>query len=39
MKKTGLYGNVYEFSINYDAIANYKIPNIYKFLMEKDGVV
>ena len=39
MKKTGLYGNVYEFGIDYDAIANDKILDIHKYLMEKDDVV
>ena len=38
MKKAGLYGNVYEFSIDYDAIANDKILDIHKYLMEKNGV-
>ena len=35
MKKTGLYGNVYEFSVDYDAIANDKILDIHKYLMER----
>ena len=39
MKKTGLYGNVFEFSIDYDAIANDEILDINKYLMEKNGVV
>ena len=39
MKKTGLYGTVYEFSIDYDAITNDKILEIYKYLMKKNGVV
>ena len=39
MKKTGLYGNVYEFSIDYDAISNDKIVDIHKYLMEKNDAI
>ena len=39
MKKTGLHGNVYEFSVDYDAIANDKILDIHSYLMEKNGVL
>ena len=39
MKKTRLYGNVYEFSVDYDDIANDKILDIDKYLMEKNGIV
>ena len=39
MKKTGLYGNVSEFSIDYDAIVNDKILDIHKYPMEKKGEV
>ena len=39
MKKTGLYGQVHEFSIDYDAIANDKILDIHKYLMRKYGMV
>ena len=35
MKKTGLNGNVYDFSVNYDAIAFDDILNIHKYLMKK----
>ena len=35
MKKTGLYGQVHEFSIDYDAIANDKILDIHTYLMKK----
>ena len=35
MKKTGLNGYVYDFSVDYDAIANDKILDIHKYLMEK----
>ena len=33
MKKTGLYGQVHESSIDYDAIANDKILDIHKYLL------
>ena len=39
MKKTGLYGQVHESSIDYDAIANDKILDIHKYLMGKYGMV
>ena len=39
MKKTGLYGQVHEFSIDYDAIANDKILDIHKYLMKTYGMV
>ena len=39
MKKIGLYGQVHEFSIDYDAIANDKILGIHKYLMRKYGMV
>ena len=39
MKKTGLYGQVYECSIDYDAVANDKILDIHKYLMKKNGIV
>ena len=35
MKNTGLYGHVYDFIIDYKAIAADKILDIYKYLMEK----
>ena len=35
MKKTGLNGYVYDFSVDYDAIAVDDILNIHKYLMEK----
>ena len=38
-KDTGLYGNVHEFSIDYNAITNNKIVDIHKYLMEKNGIV
>ena len=38
-KKTGLNGYVYDFSVDYDAIAVDDILDIYKYLMEKNGIV
>ena len=38
-KNTRLYGQVHEFSIDYDAIAKDNILDIYKYLMEKNGIV
>ena len=39
MEKTGLNGYVYNFSADYDAIANDKILDTLKYLMEKNDVV
>ena len=39
MKKTGLSGYVYDFSVNYDAIAVDDILDIHKYLMEKNGII
>ena len=39
MKKTGLSAYVYDFSVDYDAIAVDYILNIHKYLMEKNGIV
>ena len=38
MKKTGLNGYVYDFSVDYDAIAVGGILDIHKDLMEKNGI-
>ena len=38
MKKTGLNGCVYDFSVDYDAIAVDDILDIHKYLMEKNGI-
>ena len=35
MRKTGLYGYVYNFSVDYDATAIVDILDIYKYLMKK----
>ena len=37
-KKTGLNGYVYDFSVDYDFIANDKILDIHKYLMEKNNI-
>ena len=39
MKKRGLNGYVYDFSVDYDAIAVDDILDIHKYLMEKNGIV
>ena len=39
MKKTGLTGYVYDFSVDYNAIAVSDILDIHKYLIEKNGVV
>ena len=39
MKKTELNGYVYDFSVDYNAIANDKILDIHKYLMKKNGIV
>ena len=38
MKKTGFYGYVHDFSIDYDAIATDDILDIHKYLMKKYGI-
>ena len=39
MKRTILNGYVYDFSVDYDAIANDKILDIHKHLMEKNYII
>ena len=39
MNKTGLNRYVYNFSVDYNAIAVDDILNIHKYLMEKNGIV
>ena len=39
MRKTGLNGYVYDFSVDYDANENDKILDIHKYLMEKNNIV
>ena len=38
MKKTRLNGYVYDFSVDYDFIANDKILDIHKYLMKKNNI-
>ena len=35
---TGFYGYIYDFSVNYGVIANDKILDIHKYLMEKNNI-
>ena len=39
MKRTGLNGYVYDFSVDYDSIVVHDIKNIHKYLMQKDNIV
>ena len=39
MKRTGSTGYVYDFSVDYDAIAVDDIENIHKYLMEKNNIL
>ena len=39
MKKTGLKGYVYDFSVDYDAIAVADILDIHKYLMKKNEII
>ena len=39
MKKKGLYRYLYDFSVDYDAIAVDDLLNIHKYLMKKNGIV
>ena len=39
MKKTGLKGCIYDFSVDYDAIAVSDILEIQKYLMKKNKIV
>ena len=38
-KDTGLYGNVYDFSVDYSAITNDKIVDIHNYLRKKNNVI
>ena len=38
MKKTGLNGYVYDFSVDYDSIAVDDILDIHKYLMKENGI-
>ena len=39
MKRTGFTGYVYDFSVDYNAIAVDDIKDIHKYLMEKNNIV
>ena len=39
MKKTGLNGYVYDFSVDYNAIKTDNILDIDKYLMEKNSII
>ena len=39
MKKTGFNGQIYDFSVDYDAIAVDDILDIHKYLMKKNGFI
>ena len=39
MKKAGFYGHVYEFCVDYDAIAIDDILDIHKYFMKKYDIV
>ena len=39
MKKTGLNGYLYDFNVDYDAIAVDDILDIHRYLMKKNGIV
>ena len=38
-KSTGLYGYIYDFSVDYNAISNDKIHDIRAYLMKKNGII
>ena len=38
-KNTGLYENVYDFSVGYSAISNDKIHDIHAYLIRKNGII
>ena len=38
-KNTGLYGNVYDFSVDYSAVSNDKIHEIHAYLMRKNDMI
>ena len=39
IRKTGLYGDVYDFSVDYDVIAVDDILDIHRYLTKKNGIV
>ena len=38
-KNNGLYGNVYDFRVDYSAITNDKIVDIHNYFMKKNNVI
>ena len=38
MKKTGFYGYVYDFSVDYDAVGVNNVLDIHKYLMKKHDI-
>ena len=38
-KNTGLYGDVYNFSVDYSAISNDEILDIHAYLMKENGII
>ena len=38
-KSTGIYGHIYDFSVDYNAISNDKIHDIHAYLMRKNGMI
>ena len=38
MKKTGFYGYVYDFSVDYDAVGVNNVLDIHKYLMKKPDI-
>ena len=39
MKKAGLHGYIYDFSVDYDAVQIDDILDIHEYLMKKDSIV
>ena len=39
IKNSKLYGNVYDFSVDYSAISNDKIHDTHAYLMRKNGII
>ena len=39
IKYTGLYGSIYDFSVDYSTITNDKILDIHNYLMKKNNIV
>ena len=39
IKESKLYGNIYDFSVDYSAISNDKIQDIHAYLMKKNNVI